>query len=155
MKEKVVWHYKLFNDLSAKELYQILQLRNEVFVVEQNCIYQDADDKDYKCGHLWATINDEIVAYSRIVPKGVSYVNDLSIGRVISNGKFRGLGLGKQLISYSIETVKTINSEASIRISAQLYLKKFYESFGFKQVSEEYLEDNIPHIEMLIDHELL
>ena len=149
MEGKVVWHYKLFDELSAKELYQIIQLRNEVFVIEQDCIYQDADGKDLNCGHLWATINDEVVAYSRIVPKGVSYVNEPSIGRVISNGKFRGLGLGKQLIANSIQVIANRFFTSSIRISGQLYLKAFYESFDFEQVSEEYLEDNIPHIEML------
>ncbi|QTV06102.1 GNAT family N-acetyltransferase [Faecalibacter bovis] len=149
MEGKVIWHYKLFDELSAKELYQIIQLRNEVFVIEQDCIYQDADGKDLKCGHLWATINDDIVAYSRIVPKGVSYENEPSIGRVVTSDKVRGMGLGKQLIEYSIQTIENRLFTSSIRISAQLYLKAFYESFGFEQVSEEYLEDDIPHIEML------
>ena len=149
MEAKVVWHYKLFDELTAKELYQIIQLRNEVFVIEQDCIYQDADGKDLKCGHLWATIGEEVVAYSRIVPKGVSYENEPSIGRVVSSGKFRGLGLGKHLIANSIEVIENRLFTSSIRISAQLYLKAFYESFGFEQVSEEYLEDDIPHIEML------
>ena len=149
MEGKVIWHYKLFDELTAKELYQIIQLRNEVFVIEQDCIYQDADGKDLKCGHLWATINDEVVAYSRIVPKGISYENEPSIGRVVSSGNHRGLGLGKQLIAYSIQTIENRLFTSSIRISAQLYLKAFYESFGFEQVSEEYLEDDIPHIEML------
>ncbi|MBQ0147879.1 MAG: GNAT family N-acetyltransferase [Flavobacteriaceae bacterium] len=149
MEGKVVWHYKLFNELTAKELYQIIQLRNEVFVIEQDCIYQDADGKDLKCGHLWATINDEVVAYSRIVPKGISYENEPSIGRVVSRGKHRGLGLGKHLIANSIQVIENRCFTSSIRISAQLYLKKFYESFGFEQVSKEYLEDDIPHIEML------
>ena len=149
MEGKVVWHYKLFDELTAKELYQIIQLRNEVFVIEQDCIYQDADGKDLKCGHLWATINDEVVAYSRIVPKGISYQNEPSIGRVVSRGKHRGLGLGKHLIANSIQVIENRCFTSSIRISAQLYLKKFYESFGFEQVSKEYLEDDIPHIEML------
>ncbi|MBF0596554.1 GNAT family N-acetyltransferase [Faecalibacter rhinopitheci] len=149
MEGKVVWHYKLFDELMAKELYQIIQLRNEVFVIEQDCIYQDADGKDLKCGHLWATINDEVVAYSRIVPKGISYENEPSIGRVVSRGKHRGLGLGKHLIANSIQVIENRCFTSSIRISAQLYLKKFYESFEFEQVSKEYLEDDIPHIEML------
>lgn len=149
MEDKVVWHYKLFEELTAKELYQIIQLRNEVFVIEQDCIYQDADGKDYSCGHLWATINQEIVAYSRIVPKGISYKNEPSIGRVVSSGKHRGFGLGKQLISNSIQVIENRLFSSSIRISAQLYLKAFYESFDFEQVSEPYLEDDIPHIEML------
>jgi ElaA protein len=149
MEAKVIWHYKLFDELTVKELYQIIQLRNQVFVIEQDCIYQDADGKDLKCGHLWATINDEVVAYSRIVPKGVSYENEPSIGRVVTNDKFRGLGLGKQLIANSIMVIENRLFTSLIRISAQLYLKEFYESFGFEQVSEVYLEDNIPHIEML------
>ncbi|RLZ12376.1 GNAT family N-acetyltransferase [Faecalibacter macacae] len=149
MEGKVIWHYKLFVELTAKELYQIIQLRNEVFVIEQDCIYQDADGKDLKCGHLWATISEEVVAYSRIVPKGISYDNEPSIGRVVSSDKVRGMGLGKQLIEYSIQTIENRLFTSSIRISAQLYLKAFYESFGFEQVSEEYLEDDIPHIEML------
>lgn len=149
MEAKVVWHYKLFNQLTVTELYYILQLRNEVFVIEQDCIYQDADGKDLNCGHLWATIDNEVVAYSRIVPKGISYENEPSIGRVITNNKFRGLGLGKQLIEYSILTIENRLFTSSIRISAQLYLKDFYDLFGFKQVSEVYLEDDIPHIEML------
>jgi len=149
MEGKVIWHYKLFDELTAKELYQIIQLRNEVFVIEQDCIYQDADGKDLKCGHLWATINEKVVAYSRIVPKGISYDNEPSIGRVVSSDKIRGMGLGKLLIAYSIQTIENRLFTSSIRISAQLYLKAFYESFGFEQVSEEYLEDDIPHIEML------
>ena len=149
MEAKIVWHYKLFDDLSAKELYKIIQLRNDVFVIEQDCIYQDADGKDFKCGHLWATINDDVVAYARIVPKGISYENEPSIGRVVSSGKYRGLGLGKQLIANAIEVIENRLFTTSSRISAQLYLKDFYESFGFVQVSEPYLEDNIPHIEML------
>lgn len=149
MEAKVIWHYKLFDELTAKELYQIIQLRNEVFVIEQDCIYQDADGKDFKSGHLWATINNEVVAYSRIVPKGISYEDEPSIGRVVSSGNHRGLGLGKQLIANSIMVIENRLFTSSIRISAQLYLKEFYESFGFQQVSEVYLEDDIPHIEML------
>ncbi len=147
--EEIIWHYKSFADLTSKELYKIVQLRNEVFVIEQNCIYQDCDDKDLVCGHLWATIGDEVAAYSRIVPKGTSYENEASIGRVISNQKFRRYGLGKQLMKNSVQIIENQFKTSSIRISAQSYLKEFYSSFGFEQVSEEYLEDDIPHIEML------
>ncbi len=147
--EEIIWYYKSFEELTSKELYKIIQLRNEVFVIEQDCIYQDCDDKDLVCGHLWATINDEVAAYSRIVPKGISYENEPSIGRVISNQKFRKFGLGKQLMKNSIQVIENRFSTSSIRISAQSYLKQFYSSFGFDQVSEEYLEDDIPHIEML------
>lgn len=147
--EAVIWNYKEFNDLTLQELYKILQLRNQVFVVEQNCPYQDCDNKDFVSGHLWATVGDDIVAYSRIVPIGISYKEEPSIGRVISNDKYRGQGFGKQLLINSIQVIENHFQSTSIRISAQLYLKSFYESFGFQQVSEEYLEDDIPHIEML------
>lgn len=149
MEQNIIWNYKSFEELTTQELYKIIQLRNEVFVVEQDCVYQDADGKDLVCGHIWATINNEIAAYARIVPKGVSYENEPSIGRVISNQKFRGKGIGIQLIKNSIQVIENRYQTSSIRISGQLYLKKFYESFGFEQVSEEYLEDDIPHIEML------
>lgn len=147
--EEIVWHYKAFDDLTAKELYKIIQLRNEVFVIEQDCIYQDCDGKDLVCGHLWATVDGEVAAYSRIVPKGFSYGNEPSIGRVISNQKFRRFGFGKQLMKNSIQVIENQFKTSAIRISAQAYLKEFYSSFGFEQVSEEYLEDDIPHIEML------
>lgn len=147
--EEIVWHYKDFDDLTAKELYKIIQLRNEVFVIEQDCIYQDCDGKDLVCGHLWATVDGEVAAYSRIVPKGFSYENEPSIGRVISNQKFRRFGFGKQLMKNSIQVIENQFKTSAIRISAQAYLKEFYSSFGFEQVSEEYLEDDIPHIEML------
>lgn len=147
--EEIVWHYKAFDDLTAKELYKIIQLRNEVFVIEQDCIYQDCDGKDLVCGHLWATVDGEVAAYSRIVPKGFSYENEPSIGRVISNQKFRRFGFGKQLMKNSIQVIENQFKTSSIRISAQAYLKEFYSSFGFEQVSKEYLEDDIPHIEML------
>lgn len=147
--EEVIWYYKSFDELTSKELYKIVQLRNEVFVIEQDCIYQDCDGKDLFCGHLWATIGDEVAAYSRIVPKEISYENEPSIGRVISNQKFRRYGLGKQLLKNSVQIIENQFKTSKIRISAQSYLKEFYSSFGFEQVSEEYLEDDIPHIEML------
>ena len=147
--EEIVWHYKAFDDLTAKELYKIIQLRNEVFVIEQDCIYQDCDGKDLVCGHLWATVDGEVAAYSRIVTKGFSYGNEPSIGRVISNQKFRRFGFGKQLMKNSIQVIENQFKTSAIRISAQAYLKEFYSSFGFEQVSDEYLEDDIPHIEML------
>ncbi|MGV0833485.1 GNAT family N-acetyltransferase [Empedobacter brevis] len=147
--EEVIWHYKTFDLLTSKELYKIIQLRAEVFVIEQECLYQDCDGKDLICGHIWATIGEEIAAYARIVPKGISYEHEPSIGRVISNQKFRGFGLGKQLMTNSIQVIENQFKTSSIRISAQSYLKDFYSSFGFEQVSDEYLEDNIPHIEML------
>lgn len=148
--KKITWHYKSFQDLTALELYKIIQQRINVFIIEQDCIYQDCDSKDLVSDHLWAEVDGELAAYCRIVPPNVSYKNDVSIGRVISNLKFRGQNFGRQLLIYALEVLDNQSEGISVRISAQLYLKKFYESFGFEQVSDEYLEDDIPHIEMLI-----
>ena len=146
----ITWYHKHFRDLNTTELYQILQLRNEVFIVEQNCPFQDLDDKDFKCYHLigFDTVSQKIMAYTRIVPAGVSY-EEASIGRVVSSPLARGAGIGKQLMKKSIELLEELYGGVSIRIGAQLYLKKYYESFGFQQDSEIYLEDGIEHILMV------
>jgi ElaA protein len=144
------WVLKKFDDLLPFELYAIMQLRNEVFVVEQNCVYQDADDKDIQSHHLCGWSNDTLVAYSRILPIGLAYEKYSSIGRVVSSPKYRGAGIGKELVTVSITHTKSLHPNSDIKIGAQLYLKKFYESFGFEQIGDEYLEDNIPHIPMLL-----
>jgi ElaA protein len=145
------WGLKTFNELSVMELYCILQLRAEVFVVEQNCPYLDTDGKDLKCFHLMGyDENGVLIAYSRIVPAGISF-KEVSIGRVVSSPKVRNTGAGKALMQKAIEEIKLKYDNVPIRIGAQLYLQKFYESFGFVKTSEEYLEDNIPHIEMLLN----
>ena len=145
----ITWYHKHFNDLTTKELYQILQLRNEVFIVEQNCPFQDLDDKDFKCFHLIGFDNDsqKIMAYTRIVPAGISYT-EASIGRVVTSPQARGEGIGKVLMEKSIQLLEELYGGVPIRIGAQFYLKKFYESFDFQQVSEIYLEDGIEHILM-------
>ena len=145
----ITWYHKPFNDLTTKELYQILQLRNEVFIVEQNCPFQDLDDKDFKCFHLMGfdTDSQKILAYTRIVPAGISYL-EASIGRVVTSPLARGEGIGKVLMLKSIELLEELYGGVSIRIGAQYYLKKFYESLGFQQVEEVYLEDGIEHILM-------
>lgn len=142
------WVVKKFSELSSDELYEILKLRSEVFVVEQECIYEDCDGKDKKSYHLFAEQNGEILVYLRILEKGVSY-NEISIGRVLSNKKYRGKGFAKQMMPRAIEFIESYLKENTIRISAQVYLLNFYSSFGFVKVSECYLEDDIPHIEML------
>jgi ElaA protein len=146
----ITWYHKHFNDLNTTELYQILQLRNEVFIVEQNCPFQDLDDKDFKCFHLIGFDTDfqKIMAYTRIVPSGVSY-EEASIGRVVTSPQARGGGIGKELMQKSIELLGELYGNVSIKIGAQYYLKKFYESFGFQQVEEVYLEDGIEHILMI------
>lgn len=144
----IIWSFKKFEELTTTELHDILQLRAEVFVVEQDCPYNDVDGKDPKCGHLWAALDDKVIACTRIVPPGISYA-EASIGRVASHANYRHLKLGHQLMSHSLEIIENVYGTSSVRISAQSYLKKFYEKCGFNKVSEEYLEDNIPHIEML------
>ena len=138
---------KPFNALSAVELYQILQLRSEVFVVEQNCVYQDIDGKDQKAIHIIGEFEGQTVAYCRIFDKG-GYFDQASIGRVIVKENFRDRKWGHDLIKEAIVAIQKHYGESQITISAQLYLKKFYESHGFVKTSEEYLEDGIPHIEM-------
>ncbi len=143
------WTLKKFEALSPAELYAIMQLRNEVFVVEQNCVYQDADNKDLKSFHYMGWDGSTLVAYTRLLPPGVSYP-EASIGRVVNSPRYRGIGAGRQLMQLSISHTLTLFSCTQIKIGAQLYLKKFYESLGFVQCSDTYLEDNIPHIEMLL-----
>lgn len=138
---------KPFNELSTTELYQILQLRSEVFVVEQNCVYQDIDGKDQKAIHVLGYYEGVLAAYSRLF-KPNDYFDASSIGRVIVKASHRDKKLGHELIRVSIATIKEIFQETNITISAQLYLQKFYESHGFVVIGASYLEDDIPHIEM-------
>ncbi len=142
------WILKPFEELTPKELYSILQLRNEVFIVEQNCPYQDCDNKDLRAWHLMGMHNDQLLAYSRLLAPGISY-SESSIGRVVSSPTARKTGMGKKLMRESIARVRNLFQTDTIRIGAQLYLKKFYESFGFIAEGDTYLEDNIPHIQML------
>jgi len=145
----ISWVFKKFDDLTPPELYSILQLRNEVFVVEQNCVFQDADNRDQASYHLMGWNNEILIAYSRIVPAGIAYDSLPSIGRVVTSPKMRNAGTGKLLMQKSIEELQKLFGKVSIKIGAQLYLKGFYESFGFIQSGEMYLEDGIPHIEMI------
>ncbi len=138
---------KRFNELSTTELYSVLQLRSEVFVVEQNCVYQDIDGKDEKAIHVLGYYKDELAAYSRLFSKGY-YFDESSIGRVVVSPKYRDKKFGHDLMRVSIEAIKEKFNEIKITISAQEYLKNFYESHGFIQTSEMYLEDDIPHIQM-------
>jgi len=143
------WHLKSWNELTPEEVYELLALRMLVFVVEQNCAYQDADGKDYKSHHLFATNSEgKCMACARLVHPGVSYT-EWSIGRVVSHPDLRMTGVGKELMRRSMQALYETFDAGEVRISAQCYLRKFYASFGFKEVSEEYLEDDIPHVEML------
>jgi len=142
------WSLKKFDDLGVQELYAILRLRSEVFVVEQNCVFQDMDNKDQSAFHLMGWENNALAAYTRIVPPGVAY-EFCSIGRVITSPAARGGGVGKLLMEKSIEEAQHLFGKVPIKIGAQLYLKGFYTLFGFKQSSDPYDEDGIEHIEMI------
>jgi ElaA protein len=144
---KIQWKIKSFEDLSVNELYDILRLRSEIFVVEQNCVYLDLDGKDKVALHLYGEFEGKIVAHSRLFKPGISFEN-ASIGRVVINANYRDRKWGHDLVSEAIAGIKSHFGESKITIGAQLYLKKFYESHGFIQTSEMYLEDDIPHIEM-------
>lgn len=144
----ITFTIKTFNELTNTELYQLLQLRAEVFVVEQNCPYLDMDDKDYKSFHVLGYDNGKLVACTRLVPAGISYDVEPSIGRVVTHPSVRSLGYGKLLMEYSISETKKLFNTSVIVIGAQLYLDKFYQNLGFVPEGEMYLEDNIPHMTM-------
>lgn len=144
----IIWKVKTFDELSTEELYQIIRARVDVFVVEQNCPYQDLDNYDQLAIHLWAEKDAEVMAYCRIFDKAIKYP-ETSIGRVITTQKVRGTGLGRQLIAYAVQIIENRLKTQDIRISAQDYLIKFYSDFGFRDTGKKYLEDNLPHTEMV------
>ena len=142
------WILKPFDALTPHQLYAVLQLRNEVFVVEQQCVFQDADNNDQGSYHLMGFNGDTLVAYTRLLPPGLTY-DQASIGRVVTAPAVRRYGVGKKLMQESIDAVYHLFGKGPIKIGAQLYLKAFYESFGFIKVGAPYLEDGIEHIYML------
>ncbi|MBK8712448.1 MAG: GNAT family N-acetyltransferase [Niastella sp.] len=144
----IVFQIKHFNELSLTGLYTLLQLRSKVFVVEQDCVYLDADDKDQDAYHVCGYQNDELIAYARLLKPGVRY-KEASIGRVISHPGYRRFGAGKLLMQKSIEQCQLLFKTSEIKIGAQVYLLQFYENLGFIPSSPPYLEDGIPHLEMI------
>ncbi len=146
--KNIKWLCKSFNELKPNELYAVLRLRSEVFVVEQNCVFLEIDNKDQIAYHLLGYKDDDLVAYTRLLDKNTAY-KLMSIGRVVTSPKYRGTGAGKALMEESIKRCYELFGKDDIKIGAQLYLRKFYESLGFKQSSEMYLEDDIEHIEMI------
>ena len=144
------WKLKQFDELTLQELYNILKERTAVFVVEQNCPYLEVDGKDPDSYHLFLEKNGEIIAYLRILPAGVSY-KEVSFGRVFVKKEYRGQGLAYRLVQKALDFIQKDLGERTVKIQAQDYLKKFYGSFGFKAISDTYLEDNIPHIDMLLE----
>lgn len=141
---------KTFNELSTFELYRMLQLRSEVFIMEQHCVYQDMDGKDLKALHILGKENGEIVAYARAF-KGGDYFDEAAFGRVLVQKNFRKKGYGHEITKASIGAIKKHFDAFKIRISAQLYLLDFYRSHGFEPVGKEYMEENIPHIAMILE----
>jgi len=144
----MIFIIKRFNELSTQELYTVLQLRAEVFVVEQDCVYQDLDNKDLDAYHVLGVLDTKIVAYARIFKPG-DYFLESSIGRIVVKKEFRKFQYGYKLVENSIQFIENNLQQNTILISAQSYLTKFYNSLGFIRVGEEYLEDGIPHIKML------
>lgn len=142
------WICKTFNELTADEMYTILCVRQEVFVLEQECLYLDADGKDRKSHHLIGYNNGEVVAYARIVEPAVSY-SEVSIGRILTTKDARRTGAGIDLMNQALAKIEELYGKVSVRISAQSYLKDFYQKFDFQPTGKEYLEDEIPHMEML------
>ncbi len=143
------WHCKHFSELTAEEFHDILRVRIGVFIIEQNCPYPEIDGKDKDAYHVFGMNEEnEIVAVSRILKKGISY-DECSIGRVATSSKARMTGFGIEMMKFTLEKIESLFGKTDVRISAQEYLKSFYEKFGFVKVSESYLEDDIPHIEML------
>jgi ElaA protein len=144
------WHLKTFEELSNHELYEVLALRSEVFVVEQDCVYQDMDFRDDKAWHLLGkTAEGKLIAYTRLFCLNEYYEGFTSIGRVITHGDFRKHGFGKELMQTSIEKCNTLFGEHPIKIGAQKYLTEFYSSLGFQEIGEDYMEDGIPHCIMI------
>ncbi|MEL7123693.1 MAG: GNAT family N-acetyltransferase [Bacteroidota bacterium] len=150
MSDQLTFKYLSFQELSLELLYQILALRQEVFVVEQNCPYLDADGNDQHSFHLVGfDENYKLVAYARVLPKGMTYKDYVSFGRVLSKGRNRSQGIGKALVKQLMREIDMQYGAIDLKISAQTYLIKFYEAFGFETVGEEYLEDDIPHVGMI------
>jgi len=147
--EKITWHTKHYKELTVDEFYDLIYLRTEVFVVEQDCPYQEVDEKDKVAYHLFGkTTNGEIIAVTRILPKGVSYP-EISIGRVALKKTYRGKGIADELMKETLVFIESKFGDDPIRISAQEYLLNYYGKYNFKPVGDMYLEDDIPHVEML------
>ncbi|MDR6405111.1 MULTISPECIES: GNAT family N-acetyltransferase [Chryseobacterium] len=144
----IIWKIKTFDEFTVPELYAVLKARIDVFVIEQNCPYPDLDNYDQKAVHIWAEEDGKILANCRIFDKGIKY-EEASLGRVLTTDAARGKNIGRQLMKYAVETIKNRFHTSEIRISAQDYLLKFYSEFGFEDTGKKYLEDDIPHTEML------
>ncbi len=139
-----------FKQLSLQQLYDIMVLRQQVFVVEQHCPYLDADGKDPQAHHLLGLQNGALRSYARLLPPGSDYPDYAALGRIVTHPSARQKGLGRDLLRRALSEVTSLYGPVGVKISAQTYLIRFYESFGFAKVGEEYLEDDIPHIGMVL-----
>ncbi|TVR84134.1 MAG: GNAT family N-acetyltransferase [Saprospirales bacterium] len=148
--DQLDWILCTFDQLSKRDLYEVLKLRSEVFVVEQECPYQDMDGFDFQSLHYLVVDGDQMIAYSRILPPDLIYRNFSSIGRVITKRTHRKIGLGRKLMEKSLQLCRNRWPENSVKIMAQSYLLDFYKGFGFLPVGEEFLEDDIPHRHMIL-----
>ena len=146
----ISWSIKSFDELSKNELYDLLKLRSEVFIVEQNCVYQDIDDKDIKGTHFFAHDGSDQIAYLRVMELGVFYPNHISIGRVVVKQTHRNKKLGNEILANAIDFCRKKFPKTPIKISAQTHLKSFYNQLGFEFKGEAYLEDGIPHCAMYL-----
>lgn len=144
---ELVFQVKTFPDLNTTQLYEILRLRSAVFVVEQDCVYQDIDDQDRKAHHILGYLGTKLVAYARCFPPGI-YFREAAIGRIVIDVEYRGRDFGNQLVERSVLVIENVYETSAIKISAQQHLTKFYNAHGFFEVGEGYLEDEIPHIAM-------
>ena len=145
MSERLILHQKSFQELTVDELYELLRVRSEVFVVEQNCVYQDMDGDDQASIHLWLTVEDKVVALARVCPAG-THMKEISIGRVITTE--RGKGYGRQIMLHAIQAAVEHFQAEHIDLEAQEYARGFYESVGFQKSSDPFMLDGIPHIKM-------
>ncbi|MCG6202069.1 GNAT family N-acetyltransferase [Psychromonas antarctica] len=145
------WLCLSFSELSSKQLYELIKLRIDVFMVEQNCLYPELDDKDHASGvrHLLGYQQNNLVAYARLLPPGISY-QQVSIGRIVTAKKSRQNGCGKALLTTVLQQCQQLWPAQDIKIGAQCYLIDFYQSFGFERVSNDYMEDGIAHLDMLL-----
>lgn len=146
----MVWSFKSFDKLKVQELYDLLKLRSDVFVVEQNCVYSDQDDKDQEAIHVLGYKRNRLLAYARILPIGSVENKYAMIGRIVIRQTIRGTGVGKELVSKSIDYCQHTFNELNIKISAQSHLKNFYQQQGFTKKGDDYLEDGIPHCAMIL-----
>jgi len=152
--QMLTWDTRPFAALSLEALYKVLQLRQEVFILEQACVYSDLDNKDQQSFHLMAWHGDTLAAYTRLIPYGISYPDATSIGRVVVAPDFRGRGLGEELMRRSIDGVYDLFGHQILKISAQQHLKAFYNKLGFEQSSEPYMDAGILHIEMTLREQI-